>query len=147
MSEEVDIEFYLTIDGKVFLAPQYNIAFEPAYKVGGACPDFVALDWGASNVVIVEVTTAASLSSLTEKVKQRETRWYTPLRKKLSELSAINERWKFRFLGFVRAENLSRMKKEFIDDPDVTFFPIEDASFPWLYWDERIKNGLPGKLT
>jgi hypothetical protein len=147
MSEEVDIELYLTIDGQVFLAPQYNIAFEPAYGVGGACPDFVALDWRCKNVVIVEVTSAATLGGLKKKVKQRETRWYTPLRATLTKLKVINKGWQFRFLGFVRDENLARLEQEFTGDRDVTFFPIEKASFPWLYWDERIKNGLPGALS
>jgi hypothetical protein len=58
---EADIATYLTIDGQVFIAPQYNIAFEASYQEGGACPDFVALDWRRKHVVIVEVTSAANL--------------------------------------------------------------------------------------
>jgi hypothetical protein len=141
---EMDVELYLTIDGQVFLAPQYNIAFEQEYQEGGSCPDFVALDWRYKHVVIVEVTAAADMAPLTRKIRERESRWYNPVRRTLTNLSVIDEKWRVRFLGFVRSANLHRMNSAFTNDRDVTFHTIEGASFPWSYWDDRIKSGLPG---
>ncbi len=144
---EAVIATFLTIDGQVFLAPQYNIAFEPEYQDGGACPDFVVLDWRRKHVVIVEVTSSKNLKRLIERVQERDTRWYKPMRRKLANLSIIDDTWRIRFLGFVRNDNLERAQVVFKDDLDVTFYQIEKASFPWDYWDQRIRDGLPGANT
>jgi hypothetical protein len=145
IGNEADVAVYLTMDGQVFLAPQYNVVFESEHGEGGACADFVALDWRRKHVVIVEVTTAADLeASLIGRIRERETRWYNPVRRTLKKLSAIDDTWRVRFLGFVRAANLPRARSACGGSPDVTFHSIEDATFPWLYWDERMKSGLPG---
>jgi hypothetical protein len=144
MPDESAIELYLTISGDVFIAPQYNIAFKKKYGDGGACPDFVALDLKRKHVVIVEVSSAMNLNGLFERVRKRSTRWYDPVRRKLqNDLRIIDEKWKERFLGFVRSERVSYAKSKFSNDSDVQFFAIEKASIPWAYWDDRIKDGLP----
>ncbi len=143
VGHEQDIATFLTIDGKVFLAPQYNIAFDKEMNEGGTCPDFVALDFQRRHVVIVEVTLAASLKPLIDRVTARETRWFNPVRRVLEASSVINETWSMRFLGFVRQDNVTLAKRHFEAEKNVTFFPIEEATFSWRYWDSRMQNGLP----
>ncbi len=141
---EHDIATYLTLDGHVFLAPQYAVAYDRDLKEGGACPDFVALDLKLREVIIVEVTTAANIKPLIGRIEQRETRWYSPIRRKMKEVGVVDDAWKpTRFLGFVRSDNLGFLRTRFGSDPDVSFWAIEDATFPWIYWDERMTNGLP----
>ena len=141
---EHDIATYLTLDGHVFLAPQYNVAYDRELNEGGACPDFVALDLKLREVVIVEVTTAANIQPLISRIEQREARWYSPIRRKMKEIGVVNDDWKpTRFLGFVRNRNLSFIRKSFESASDVSFWAIEDATFLWSYWDERMTKGLP----
>ncbi len=141
---EHDIATYLTLDGHVFLAPQYNIAYDRELNEGGTCPDFVALDLKLREVVIVEVTAAANMQPLIGRIEQRETRWYSPIRRKMKEVGVVDDGWKpTRFLGFVRSCNLSLMRNKFKSASDVSFWAIEDATFLWSYWDERMTKGLP----
>ena len=91
---EHDIATYLTLDGHVFLAPQYNIAYDRELNEGGTCPDFVALDLKLREVVIVEVTTAANMQPLIGRIEQRETRWYSPIRRKMKEVGVVEDGWK-----------------------------------------------------
>ena len=140
---ESDIEEYLTKDGRVFLAPQYNIAFQGNPNLTSRCPDFVALDFGFKHIVIVEVTAAANIDALLEKVVERETWWYGPIRNTILQLGAVNSDWKIRFLGFIRETEVQRAEKRFAGQRDVAFFPIEEATFNWCYDTDR-KNGLPG---
>ena len=141
---EHDIATYLTLDGHVFLAPQYNVAYDRELNEGGTCPDFVALDLKLREVVIVEVTTAANIQPLIGRIEQRETRWYNPIRRKMKEVGVVDDSWKTtRFLGFVRSQNLSLMRNRFESSSDVSFWAIEDATFLWNYWDDRMTKGLP----
>jgi hypothetical protein len=140
---EEDIATYLTIDGRVFLAPQYIIAFDRDLQNGGTCPDFVALDFRFQEVVVVEVTTSVNWRSLAQNVRDREARWFNPISRRLKEFSLPGAEWKIRFLGFLREANVEPAKSQFKDENDVTFFAIEDATFLWKYWDKRIKDGLP----
>ena len=141
---EADIATYLTLDGHVFIAPQYNIAYDRDLDEGGSCPDFVALDLKLREVVIVEVTAGADLKPLFGRIKQRETRWYGPIRRKLQEVGAIADDWRpTRFLGFIRHDGLELANRTFSSDADVAFCAIEQATFLWKYWTERIQHGLP----
>jgi hypothetical protein len=90
------------------------------------------------------MTSASNISGLLSNVKDRERRWFNSVRRTLTESSVINESWRVRFLGFVREETMSKAETAFKESPDVAFYAIERATFPWSYWDERIKNGLPG---
>ena len=144
LDHENDIATYLTLDGHVFLAPQYNIAYDRELNEGGACPDFVALDLKLREVIVVEVTTAADVQPLIKRIEQRETRWYGPIRRKMKEVGVVDDGWKpTRFLGFVRSDNLPLIRKSFESASDVSFWAIEHATFPWTYWDERMTKGLP----
>ena len=50
------VGLYLTRDGKVFISPQYDIAYHHDARDGGTCPDIVALDMERKGVVVVEIT-------------------------------------------------------------------------------------------
>jgi hypothetical protein len=138
MIAEQVVQAFLVQGGEVFVSPGYNIA-----KNGKewSCPDFVALDFGKREVVVVEVTTAYDIESLIQKVENRREQWFVPLRAQL-DADKIAEGWKMRFLGFVRKERLERAKRDFIGMPEVTFTTIEESAFSWEYWDRR-KGELP----
>ncbi len=135
------IETFLTRGGKVFIAPQYSITAIDNDREW-SCPDFVALDFENREVVVIEVTSGADIGPITRKAKDREKQWFTPLRHKLKS-HGIADGWSLRFLGFVRRESIMKARSAMAGHDNVSFFPIEDAAFPWKYWDSRINNGLP----
>jgi len=141
------VQLFLTADSRVFVCPQYAVAWDQDRLEGGSSPDFVAIDLRSTprEVVVVEVGTASDLKSLFSRISERETRWYNPLRRTMLEDGVIDASWNFRFLGFVRRANIEKAQKQFEAASDVTFFPIEDATFPWSYWEERVNKGLPRK--
>lgn len=138
---EALVERFLTCDGKVFVAPQYDIRWNREAKTGGDCPDFVAIDESRSprEVVVVEVTTAADPTSLKSKILAREPNWFAPLRARFGSNPRV--------IAFVRrplvAEATKWAEMHAIPRGEVCFFPLEDATFPWDYWDRRIADGLP----
>jgi hypothetical protein len=79
---EALVELYLTRGGTVFISPQYDLAWSKTEKDGGSCPDFVALDMVKKEVLVVEVTSAASKSVIHSRVKNREANWFKPLWRK-----------------------------------------------------------------
>ena len=143
MSTERSVATYLAVGGQVFIASQYDVEFDSESGDGGTCPDFVALDFGRREVVVVEVTAAADWRKLADRVKRRETAWYRPIRRQLQKLNVIDDSWPVRFLGFVCDFNVNAAKSAFASDSDVTFCAIEEATFPWRYWEERVREGLP----
>ncbi len=143
-NHEHEVATFLTLDGHVFLAPQYNIAFNREENEGGSCPDFVALDLKLREVVVVEVTAAANMNSLFGRIRERETRWYGPIGRKMRELGVVDDSWKpCRFLGFIRKANIDLAKRTFASEADVAFWALENATFLWAYWDQRMQLGLP----
>lgn len=139
---EEQIATYLTIGGTVFIAPQYEIDFDGTD--GGASPDFVALDLGTKQVVVVEVTTRAHIAKLADRIDAREHRWFRPLRRQLAGHGLIGADWRYRVLGVVRGDVIPRLEARFADSQDVAFVGIEEATFPWQFWDKRLRDGLPG---
>lgn len=135
------IATYLTRGGKVFIAPQYSI---PASGGNGdwACPDFVALDFENREIIVVEVTVASNVSNILSKINDRQSRWFEPVRAKLSEDKIVENDWKIRVLVFVRKSQLEKARKQLSGEPDVSFYAIEDATFDWDYWTDR-HGGLP----
>jgi hypothetical protein len=133
---------YLTRGGSVFISPQFNIPWNKDAGEGGAVPDFVALDFEMREILVVEVTTADALGGLVTKIKNRHQHWYPPVWEQLKQLGVIDERWKSRFLGFVREARLPEAKRAFPGSNDVSFYPLEHALLEYAYSDER-KKGLP----
>lgn len=142
LAEQI-VATYLTRGGKDFIAPQYSI---PALggKVDWACPDFVALDFGVGEVVVVEVATGSRFAGLLGRVAERKARWFDPIQAKLTgDGLAEQARWPIRFLGFVRRDCLADLSRSFTGEQEVAFAAIEDATFPWSYWNDRAVRGLP----
>jgi hypothetical protein len=131
---------YLTRDGKVFIVPNYSIR-TPDSKGEWSCPDFVALDFGKHHVVVVEATTGTNADKVIANARDREKQWFEPLRAQLNK-DNIADGWPIRFLGFVRRTNIEKARKALDGAADVTFVAVEDATFPWDYWEHREK-GLP----
>ena len=142
LAEQI-VATYLTRGGKVFIVPQYAIP-APTGNGDWACPDIVALDFGAKEVVVVEIATGSNLAPLTKRIAERETRWFDPIRAKLTSDGLTEQAgWKIRFLGFVRRASLSSAERAFAGQERVAFKAIEDATFPWDYWEPRAAEGLP----
>jgi hypothetical protein len=89
LAEEL-IAIFLTRGGNVFIAPQYSIPL-PGSKGEWSCPDFVALDFGKREVIVVEVTTASDCSAIIEKAKDRESHWFELLRAKLAADNVVTD--------------------------------------------------------
>ena len=51
--------------------------------------------------------------------------------------------WKMRFLGFVRRDSIELAERPFVGQERVAFKAIEDVTFPWAYWSDRVATGLP----
>ena len=145
LAEQI-VAMYLTRGGKVFIVPQYAIAV-PGKKSDWSCPDFVALDFSRKEVVIVEVTTASDVGSITNKAKDRETQWFRPLRDQLRADEVVTDwtphGWTMRFLGFVRQASLQRARDLVSGHEGVSFEAIEAVTFAWDYWTKRVEGGLP----
>lgn len=140
------IERFLTLDGNVFVSPQYAIKDNKETDDGGSCPDFLALDFKHSELVVVEVNGGSDIKGLAERVDNRETRWFAPIRRRFIDTGRVGPNWKIRFLGFVRERhpnNVSKLEAKFKDASDVAFYPIEQAILAYEYWDKRIAMGLP----
>jgi hypothetical protein len=135
------IAIYLTRGGRVFIIPQYAIP-APGSNSDWACPDFVALDFDKREVVVVEVTSGTDPATIIGNARDRDARWFYPLRAKMTAEKVIDDSWDMRFLGFVRKQNLARARKALAGHEKVAFTAIEDATFAWDYWEDR-KEGLP----
>lgn len=147
MSEllEAMVGQYLSCNGKAFVCPQFEVAWNGDRNLGGSSPDFVVLDFANRDLVIVEVTGSASVANLLGKVGERRTRWYLPIRDKLAGEGALTcdpAGFTPRFLGFVRRDCVASAQARFTD-ADVHFEALEDVAFGWAYWEER-QAGLPG---
>jgi hypothetical protein len=111
---------------------------------GGACPDFVALDFSCHDVVVIEVTAAIDWHPLARRVDDRQARWFSPISIRLMDQNMIDANWRIRFLGFVRQEVKEAISRRFAGVNEVTFYPLEDAVILWRSWTDRMNNGLPG---
>lgn len=137
--EEAVLAYICAAPGR-FVKPQYSLKYEDG--TGGSCPDFVVIDYVKKTIYIVEVTTAADASTILSRIRERETRWYIPMKREMSQLSENFSDWKYRVTLFVRKSLKDKMKLEGMNDVFVVF--IEDITFPWG-WDwngPRVLNPL-----
>ena len=132
---------YLTRGGKVFLSPQFTVAWDKELADGGSCPDFVALDFEKRHVVIVEVTTASDIGSILDRITKRQKHWYDPVQRRLTSAGAITPEWKPRTLCLLRRDRIDDARRR-LSESDVTFHPLEDALLEYAYSSDRAK-GLP----
>jgi hypothetical protein len=127
------------------LAPQYIIEWDKEREEGGSVPDFVALDYCAKEIVVIEVTASAGMSAMIRKVRERQMRWYAPIARNPRLIHAAQPGWKIRFPGFIRKQAIGDIEPKFIDAADVTFAPLQCYIHSWEYSDGRVHGDLPGK--
>jgi hypothetical protein len=79
---EEAVMWYVASGGQRFICPQFSIPNDS----GGewSCPDFVALDFQAKSIYVVEVTTDSTGDNLVKKVRNRESQWFSKLKAYLS---------------------------------------------------------------
>src|SRR6266446_641048 len=94
LRDELAVLEFLTCDLQVFICPQFDV---------GKCPDFVALDFRRNEIVMVEVTAGSASGNIRSIIRDRQTRWYGPVRQHFVNWPIAE--WPIRFLGFVRQEN------------------------------------------
>jgi hypothetical protein len=121
------VELYPTRGGKVFASHQYDSAY----------PDVVTLDMKCKEVVIIEMTSAADLRGLFDKVTERQKNWFMPIRRSFESDHTIDSSWKIQFLGVVRETLVDSANAKFAGATDVHFFALEKAAFSFAYWSER----------
>jgi len=133
MDFESLVMYFLASEG-YFLSPQFSIGVG---RSDWSCPDFVALDFTKKRVVVVEVTTAYDVSSLVEKIYNRDQQWFQRLRQILLSRKVVTPEWSFAVRAFVRADRLEYTRAKFTDIPDVTITDIESIAFSWKWpWDD-----------
>ena len=127
---------YITAPPWRFVHPQFNLPYRE--KRGGSCPDFVALDFKMSTIFVVEVTGSWDVSTLLERVGERQTRWYEPLRNVLSTTAPLVADWDRRVALFVRGDRYDAVKQQVDDAYDVSVIAIEAVMRSWAWnWERK----------
>jgi hypothetical protein len=131
---EETVMFYLTHLGGVFLVPQCSIRDDRGGEL--TCPDFVALDFRARQVQVVEVKTGPKqrLDDLIRNINDREARWFSPLRAKfkLDEVAACAD-WSFAVRAFVRRDAVDHVLQRLTVVDGVIVESLEDIAFSWSW--------------
>ena len=138
---EEAVMWYVVSGGQRFVCPQFSVLSD----TGGewSCPDFVALDFQAKTVYVVEATTDSTGNDLVKKVRNRESQWFSKLKAYLSMQDPSFGAWQYRAAVFVRSEIVESFDKKIGSPADVAVFPFETALFGWRWnW----KNGRSNKL-
>ena len=132
------VELYRTLGGNVLASHQHDIAYDKeARDDGWSYPTNVTVDMERKEVVIVEMTSAADLRCLFDKVTGRQKHWFMPIRHSLESDHTIDSSWKIRFLGVVREILVDGANAKFEGATDVHFSALEKAAFSFAYWAER----------
>lgn len=141
---EAMVAEYLTANGRAFICPQYEVRWDAETKTGGSSPDFLVIDFSARDIVVVEVSGASNLNGLIDKIRDRENRWYRPIKRQLIEDKVIDQSWpNIRTLVFVRQERTNDGESKIKED-DVTFVGLESAAFGYAWYEGR-QSGLPNR--
>ena len=131
---------YISGPSDRFLNAQFTIPYDGT--TGGSCPDFVALDFSDTTAYVIEVTTTADCKGLVGRVRERETRWFTPLKRRLQTLIPPLRKWDLHVTLFVRDEQLETAKRAVSEFPDVSVISLSKALFSWN-WDWQAETGSP----
>lgn len=125
---------YICARPERFVNSQFEIPYD-GFR-GGSCPDFVVVDFSDRVIYVVEVTVAANVKRLAGRVRERETRWYGPLREHFQRLSSLfgDPRWDYHATIFVRAEQIKAARQAFASEPDVSVLSLDETVFSWR-WD------------
>ena len=125
---------YISASPGRFVKHQYDLKYKDG--LGGSCPDFVVIDYIKKTIYVVEVTTSSDASTIISRVRERETRWFIPLKKEMSQWNELFAEWNYRVTLFVRKELENKIQNECINDVSVINF--EKIIFPWNWkWKEQ----------
>lgn len=130
---------YITASHTRFVCPQFDIPWGNAS--GGSCPDFLALDFKKKTIYVIEVSSAATTVRLHERSKERETRWYEPIRQHFKDIAPDFSDWRYRVTLFVRGEVVENMRSKIADWDDVAVRSLDDVVFGWR-WNWQGKHAL-----
>jgi hypothetical protein len=122
-----------------FVNAQFNIPWDGA--CGGSCPDFLVLNFRDKTAYIVEVTTGSGTGTTMSRVRERETRWISPVREHLRKLNSELANWDVHVTLFVRDEQVEPAKRAVESFRNVSVIPLSRALFSWN-WDWQ-SDGLP----
>ena len=123
-----------------FVKPQYTLEYKDG--VGGSCPDFVVIDYIKKTIYVVEVTAASNASVIIERIRERETRWFIPLKNEMSQLSESFTEWNYRVTLFVRDQLVDKINNEKIKDVFVINFDSIIFSWKWNWKKNLTLNPL-----
>ena len=122
-----------------FLNAQFTIPYDGA--AGGSCPDFLVLDFRDTTAYVVEVTATADCRNLVTRVRERETRWFSPLKSHIRPLNPSLSGWDLHVTLFVRDEQLASAERAVQEFRDVSAIPLSRVLFSWN-WDWQ-PDGYP----
>ncbi|MGB6485225.1 MAG: hypothetical protein WBE86_17245 [Candidatus Acidiferrales bacterium] len=116
----------------VFANPQYSIKNQMGQE--WSCPDFVTLNFREKIVSVVEVSVAASETTLLKRLLECETRWLQPLKAQLAKDSMVASGWSYQLEIFARRPVCEKLRREFRSEVKAEFRNLEDLGFYWQ-WD------------
>jgi len=137
------VQTYLTTNRAILVSPQYEIADEQGWKI---YPDFLAIDFRASQIWLVEVTAGWSTSKIEGKANKFKAEIVPRLRSQLIEFKITTDasNWQFGLWAFVRKDVAKRLRDKITSHVDfVKVQDLESMAFPWTYWDKRRSEESP----
>lgn len=124
---------YLATEG-LFLSPQFSVSEENGEW---SCPDFVALNFRAREIQVIEVSTAYNIRALFEKIENREEKWFCKLIPQLLARGIPVADWTAVVRVFIRRDRHDFMRAKFGQCPDVRIEVLEDMAFRWQWpWEQ-----------
>lgn len=118
---------YISASPGRFVKSQYDLKYKDGF--GGSCPDFVVIDYIKKTIYVVEVTKSSDASTIISRIRERETRWFVPLKKEMSQWNESFAEWNYRVTVFVRKELENKIENEHLNDVFVVNF--DKIIFPW----------------
>lgn len=129
------------------LAGRRGLFISPEYELRGpggtwSRPDFVALDFRSKQVIIVEVSVAASPRGLLARVRDREKQWYARLEDQLRKGNVIDDSWgAFKVELYTRDQAKAIFERELQGKKDVEICTLEKFGLPWQRdWSAKAKK-------
>ena len=110
----------------VFLRPEHKV-MRPGDTTDVRRHDFLAIDLAKKTVSAVEVSTAANVGKLLQKVRERHVWSYPIIRQQLD----LPGDWEFRTELYVRANLEADVKTTFRDQGDVQVYALPEVGLIW----------------
>jgi hypothetical protein len=133
LEEFVMLNLCARYPGELFFCPQFEIG------QGWSCPDFLVLYPKEKQIWLVEVTGAASATTLASEVRDREKQWLVPLREQLSTRVPMAVGWDIGVKLFIRKDAEPMFKRAGPLPKDVELFVLEELGFAWEAWRHKLK--------